>query len=362
MANLYTGLGAALLWLVALIWVVQGIRSWRGLRQLPNLGDVDVAATPLPAVSVLVPARDEAENLVAALPTLLSQDHPDYQVVVIDDRSRDATGEVLEEFSRQHPLLEALRVTELPPGWLGKSHALHRAYQEARGDWLVFSDADARFGPDLLRRAVSLALEKNWDHLTLLSDFDLEGFWEKAVMSYFVLGFALQVEPWRVHDPSSNRYMGVGTFQLVSRSAYRTIGTHGRLALEVVDDMKLGKLIKQAGLRSGVAVAEGRLRIRWQKGLRNLILGTTKNFFAVADFRVSRVSGQLLGCFLVSLLPYLVLFSAGGTLRLAAAVAVAASLGFHLGVTSTLRLSPLYVLSHPLGALILIYMSVVSQR
>ena len=133
---------------------------------------------------------------------------------------------------------------------------------------MVFTDADVRFAPDLLRRTMALAQHENWDHMTLLAALELRGFWEVTTVGYLGLGFALGFQPWKVSDPKSDTYFGVGAFQLVRRSAYQAIGTHRRLAMEVVDDIKLGKLIKLGGFRSGLATSQHFVQIRWHDGFR----------------------------------------------------------------------------------------------
>ncbi|MFQ5818039.1 MAG: glycosyltransferase [Terriglobia bacterium] len=349
-------LWTALLGLIALTWLVGGIRMLRGMANMPRLANV----TPLPesacpSVSILVAARDEAAKLPQALPTLLAQDYPRYEVIVVNDRSRDATPQILDDFARTHKNLKVVHLAELPPGWLGKPHALAAADQYATGDWLVFTDADVRFAPDLLRRALALALEKHYDHLTLFGLLDLFGFWEKIATSYWGFGFVRALEPWRVSNPRSRRYVGVGTFQLLRHSTHKAIGGHQRLAREVVDDMKLGKLVKHGGFHSGAAIAENRLRIRWQEGLRNVIRGLTKNAFAACGFSLSLVIVYVIGAVALDILPFLAVLFASGTPRTLAGVSVVAALVMRALAARTLRISPLYAFTHPLGAAIMCY-------
>jgi glycosyltransferase involved in cell wall biosynthesis len=342
---------------IALIWIVQGVRAMRGMRRLPHIADVEPSPeTDCPRVSVIFAARDEAEMLPAALESLLGQDYSDYEVIAADDRSEDATGQILDEFARQHDRLKIVHVAELPEGWLGKPHGLYRAYERSSGNWLVFTDADVHFAPDLLRRAVALAKEMRWDHLTLLGALELRGFWEKTGTVYFGVGFLFGVEPWQVRNPRSRRYMGAGYFQLVRRSTYEAIGTHRRLALEIVDDMKLGKLIKLGGFSSGVAVAHERVRLRWHKGLRGIIRGVTKNFFAVSNYSILRVSGDVLSILALSVLPFLGVVFAHGLSRVFAGIAALGAIAIHTWCARNYRIGWYYGLTHPLGGLIFCYM------
>jgi len=259
----------------------------RGMAGVPRLaGVMPLPDGECPKVSILF----EAAKLPQALPTQLAQDYPRYEVIAVDDRSRDATPQILDEFAGHHKNLKVIHLTELPKGWLGKPHALHVACGHAKGEWLVFTDADVRMGPDLLRRAVALVKGKGWDYLTCLPTPELRSFWEKAFMSYWSLGFDLGQAPWKLSDPRSRRYLGVGAFQLLRRSVYEAIGTHQRLAMEVLDDFKLGKLVKQGGFPSGVALGAEWVQLRWQDGLSGIVSGLMKNSFAACGFRLRNVA------------------------------------------------------------------------
>ena len=252
------------------------------LPWLSHVTPIDGGGAPL--VSVIFAARDEAEKLPAAIETLLSQDYARFEIVAVNDRSTDRTSAILHEFERSSRNLMVTDIDALPPGWLGKPHALVAGSEKSHGDWLVFTDADVHFAPDVLRRAIALAAERRWDHLTLLTSVEMRGFWETAAISYFGLGFVFGNEPWLASNPRSARYVGVGAFQLVRRAAYEKSGGHTRLRMDVIEDMKLGKLMKMAGLRSGVAVAQDMIRVRWHSGVHNVIRGVTKNMFAAVHY------------------------------------------------------------------------------
>jgi glycosyltransferase involved in cell wall biosynthesis len=342
---------------IALFWVFYGIRIAYGAMRLPWIKDFAPAAdAECPSLSLLFAARDEEEKLPGSLATLAKIDYPLLEIVAVDDRSADATGGLMDKFSAQHPRFQTVHVAELPAGWLGKTHALQQAFEHSSGEWLVFTDADVRFAPDVLRRAVSVARHGGLDHLTLFGDVEMVGFWETVLITFFGLGFNLSTDPARVSDPKSRAYVGVGAFQMLRRSAYEAAGTHRRLAMEVVDDMKLGKIVKQAGFRSGVAVAQDAVVVRWQAGLGNLVRGVTKNFFAGAGYRLSVVAIQLLGLFLMNITPFLGVVFGSGWIRLLSGIAVAVALIFHGGVAWTMRVSPLYALTHPIGAALFMYM------
>ncbi len=346
-----------LLGCVAFGWATYGVRAAYGALCLPWPKDYFPAPdSACPSISLLFAARDEAEKLPGALATLAALDYPGLEIIAVDDRSDDATGRILDDFAATHPRAHILHIRELLSGWLGKPHALQMAYEHSRSEWLLFTDADVHFAPDVLRRAISLLQNRGWDHLTLLVRVLMAGFWERTVITFFGLGFHLGAEPAQASNPRSRRYAGVGAFQLVRRSAYEAAGTHRRLAMEVADDMKLGKIIKEAGFRSGVGVAAGDLTVRWHAGLGNMIRGVTKNFFAAADYKIPIVTAQLLGLLAMDVVPFAALFLAHGWARLFAGVAVLIAVCFHASVAVVMDASPLYGVTHPLGALLFFYM------
>jgi glycosyltransferase involved in cell wall biosynthesis len=349
--------GLAIFGLAAIFWLTHGLRVAYGATRLPWVQDFPPAPeAECPRISILFAARDEEEKLPAALATLMEIDYPDLEVIAVDDRSQDATGGILDEFAAEHPRLRVVHVTQLPAGWLGKPHALQKAYEASRGECLIFTDADVHFKKDLLRRAIAITKAYNLDHLTLLCDVEMVGFWETVLITFFGLGFHLGADPWRASDPRSPRYVGVGAFQFVRRSAYEASGTHKRLAMEVVDDMKLGKIVKQAGFRSSCGVAQDFVVVRWHAGLGNLVRGVTKNFFAGAGYSLGLVAAQLTGLMMMNVLPFVGVFFTRGWARVFCAIAVVIAVCFQGGVAMVMRVSPLYALTHPVGGLLFSYM------
>jgi len=166
----------------------------------------------------------------------------------------------------------------------------------------------------------------------------------------------MAIDPYQVSNPRSRAYVGVGAFQMVKRTAYEACGTHRRLAMEVIDDVMLGKIVKLGGFRSGVGVAQDAVSVRWHAGIGNFIRGVEKNFFANARFSGALVAVQSLSALALNVLPFAGLFFGHGWVRVFAAVAVLIALCFHIGVDIVMRVSPLYCLTLPLGALLFTYM------
>jgi glycosyltransferase involved in cell wall biosynthesis len=343
--------------LLALFWVTYGLRTALGAARLPWLKNFAPAAdSECPKISLIFAARDEEEKLPHALATLTEIDYPQLEIIAVDDRSTDATSHILDEFAATHSRLRVVHIAKLPPRWLGKPHALQQGYEASTGDWLLFTDADVKFKPDSLRRSISLAQQQRLDHLTLFGDVEMHGFWERTLIPFFGMAFQLAVQAHSVSDPRSRAYVGVGAFQMVKRSVYEACGTHRRLALEVVEDIKLGKIVKMGGFRSAVAIAQDAVSVRWHAGIGNLVRGVEKNFFAGAQFRTSIAFGQFLGLLMFHVLPFLGVLFGHGTVRILAAISALIPICFLMAVDKVMRVSPLYGLTLPLAAMLFAYM------
>jgi len=343
--------------LIAFFWLTYGVRVVLSALRLPRLRQSEPAAdADCPSISILFAARDEEEKLPEALKAFLALDYPNFEIMAVDDRSADSTFRILQETAVKDSRLRVVRIEELPTDWLGKPHALQKAYEASNGEWLLFTDADVQLRADTLRRAISLVQQRKLDHLTLMCRLEMHGFWEKATLTFFGLGLFMLADPYRLEDSRSKSYAGVGAFQLVRRGAYESSGTHRKLALEVVDDMRLARNLKRAGFRSGMGLAIEFVSVRWHVGVRNIVRGVTKNFFAAADYSLARVGMQSLGLLIGSVLPFLTFPFLHGGARLLAALAAVLAIVLEGAVALIMDISPLYALAHPIGALLFVYM------
>lgn len=359
-AHLLTGLVA----LLSLFWVINGARLLLGMRNLPRLAPDD--PTPpdasFPTLSVILAARDEAERIEAAVKSLLEQDYARFEVIAVNDRSRDDTGDRLRALAsrsprdgRGYPLLRLIEVTELPNGWLGKTHALWLGSRMATGEWLLFTDADVHFERGALRRAMTFAIARGADHLVVLPKMELRGFWEKSFYCYLALLFLSRFRPWRVREPKSRTFVGVGAFNLIRRSAYEAVGTHQALKLDVIDDMKLGKLVKRHGGKQEAVGGNGLIRVRWQVGLKGMIRGLEKNAFAGADYRLWMVLLAIPMLPLISVVPFLSLLFPIGWWRLLALPTWAMIALPYYAFGRGHDIHWWHFLSHPVAALLFLY-------
>lgn len=296
-------------WVLFLAWSHQllpifSIAGYRTLRRHTE-GLPDPADWPL--LSVMVPARDEGPHISAGLKSLLASDYPRLEIIAIDDRSRDDTGRVMDELSATDARLKVIHVTELPEGWLGKNHAMHLGQAAARGDWLLFTDGDVLFEPDALRRAVRYAVHDRLDMLTLFPHMIPGGFWENALIVFFSLAFMAGTKPRLVRNPlEKSAYVGIGAFNLVRRTAYDSTGGHTRLAMEILDDVRLGQMLKDHEFRCDILTAGPFVSVRWQHSLWGAIRGLEKNGFAALHFSTPRLIAMSVLLTLGGLSPYLV--------------------------------------------------------
>jgi cellulose synthase/poly-beta-1,6-N-acetylglucosamine synthase-like glycosyltransferase len=165
------------------------LRLARHAGSIPPLPDATLphAATDWPHVSIIVPARNEEQGVRAAVESLLRQDYPALELVVVNDRSTDRTSAILAALAEEHPgRLRVVMVTELPAGWLGKNHALLLGARQSSGAWLLFTDADVVFDPTCLRRAVAYAEAQGLDHLTMSPRLLAHGYWLNAFVNFFL--------------------------------------------------------------------------------------------------------------------------------------------------------------------------------
>ncbi|HVJ05798.1 MAG TPA: glycosyltransferase [Candidatus Saccharimonadales bacterium] len=351
--NLLSGFG------LGTTWLYHTLAARRGIPQIPELTHSEYAvpaATKLPRVSVIVPARNEVAMIEPAVRSLLTIDYPDYEVVVVDDRSEDGTGVILDRLQAEYGgRLVVVHVRELPPGWLGKTHAMWSAAQASTGEWILFSDADVVHAPEALRRAVHYAEQQQAGHMVLLPTMQMESIGERMMISFFQAMFIFAYRPWKVRDPEARDSMGVGAFNLVRRTAYEKIGTYESIRLSVVDDMRMGEKAKQAGIGCCVAFGENMVRIRWAVGARGVVKNLTKNFFAQLHYNLPFAIAAAMGLLWLHLGPWLGTAFATGWARAGYAVALGSLLAIYVAMGRRTKISIGYVLLHPAASVLMVF-------
>ena len=289
---------------------------------IPKLPALDRSVT-LPRLSVVVPARDEASTIRRAVESLRAQDYAELEIIVVDDRSTDATGVVVGELAARDSRIRALHVTELPAGWLGKNHALWRGAEHATGEWLLFTDADIVFAPGTLRRAVTYAVAGGLDHLTLTPRLVARGLALRAFLAFFAYAFIALWGAYLANDPESDRGVGIGAFNLVRRSAYERIGTMRALSLRPDDDIRLGRRLRGFGFRQRVLNGSALLSVEWYSSLGAAISGLEKSMYSSLEYRVRDAIGVLLYLLATMVWPFVGVIVLGGIDRVLLGIVVA---------------------------------------
>jgi len=255
---------------------------------LPALTAFTPAAVESPVkCSVIIAARDEEARIEQTIRHLFAQESVELEIIAVDDRSADRTPEILQRLAAEDSRLQVKRVTALPEGWLGKCHACHLGASAATGDWILFTDADCWLQPDVIARALRIAARDTADHITLVSGLAPGSVGLKASHLMFLLSLANWFSGVNRDRPRS--FMGIGAFNLVRAHAYRQCGGYEALRLTVVDDMKLGLLLRRAGKRTRAFVGGGDVECHWGTTAWSTVKIMEKNYFAAVDYRLGLV-------------------------------------------------------------------------
>jgi cellulose synthase/poly-beta-1,6-N-acetylglucosamine synthase-like glycosyltransferase len=301
-------------WILALLWWRKALQMLRGMPRLTDLTQIDKESLPpLPAsdgphLTVLVPACNEEESIEATLRSLLASTGLRLEIIAVNDRSTDRTGERMDamaaEAVKNGPhTIEVIHNETLPEGWLGKPHALKLGTDLATAPWLLMTDADVTFAPDALERVLRAALWKGADHLAVLPTLTRMGFAEAAMEGTLQSLAGWAVRFWRVEDPKARDFFGVGGFTLVRSNVLKAVGGIERLRMEVVEDVGLGWLVKRAGYRSSITFGPGLVRIHWIRGFFGLVTILEKNGFAGFRFNLGFLAAVCLGLAVDAVVP-----------------------------------------------------------
>jgi cellulose synthase/poly-beta-1,6-N-acetylglucosamine synthase-like glycosyltransferase len=344
----------------SLVWLALGLQWLRGIRKIPVLKDLlepDLVERN-PALSVILAARDEERSVNESVVSMLAQDYlGTLEVIAVNDRSTDGTGEILDELVTRFPdRLRVSKVKSLPGGWLGKTHALYIGAAQAKGEWLLFTDADVIFSGDCADRAVQYAIDNELDHLTLPPEIVCRSVLLRSFVAAFTLVFEMTQRPWQVSDPQAKEHVGIGAFNLIRKDAYETCGTHRAIRMRPDDDMKLAKLLKRHGFRQGVAYGAGLVSVEWHQGLPDAVRGLSKSMFSGLDYRIGATVAGVLVLLLTNVFPVFGLFSRNMTgtlcrLNILSTFLVYAYRAKHIGDKTPWW----YAVLHPFGICVFIY-------
>jgi glycosyltransferase involved in cell wall biosynthesis len=304
-----------LAWGVTAAWVWKAADVVKHMPRIPNLTGMEWDVTPerLPSLTVVVPARDEAANIAATLDALLLADYPRLEIVVVDDRSTDLTGTIVDayvmEYADKMPgQLRVIHISELPEGWLGKTFALEVATDNSESDYVLYTDADVLFSPSILRRSMAFSEATQADHLVVMPTAQVKSWGEGVVLGFFQILGVWASRLWKVSDPKTKDFLGVGAFNLVRRSALRELGGWEPQRMAVLEDLTLGMRMKFGGSRQRVAYAPGLILVHWASGAFGLVRVMTKNLFSAFNFQPVLLAGAVGWLVVFSLLPIAGLF------------------------------------------------------
>lgn len=312
MTLLGIGIATSLLWLGLIAFVDQAMRR---IRLLSSFLEPAQDETSLPRVSIVVPAHNEEEHVDRALRSLLNLDYPDYEVIFVNDRSTDRTGEIADGISAEDGRLTVIHLTDLPTGWFGTNHARTRGGEVATGEILLMTDADVILEPQSLKAAVRFMMSEDLDHLTALAQVTSGSALVLASLFSSLIAIVLLCPPWKVANPRSSTAVGIGSFYMLRRKTYLGLGGHRRIALSPNEDMQLAKLVKLSGGRSETLNGLGMVSLEFCRTVREVVRSFEKNFFALLDFRYSRAALFGAGLLWMSVAPFVMIFVTDGATR-----------------------------------------------
>ncbi|MBE9503277.1 MAG: glycosyltransferase [Proteobacteria bacterium] len=345
--------------IISIVWSVIYLKTFSNLLRVPFF---DKLSPPSPAIwpklSVIIPACNEEDTIEAALNTLLDQDYPDMEVIVVNDRSTDRTSDIISRLAKEHWALRVIHVDNLPDGWLGKVHAMHVGTMRAKGEWLLYTDADVHFSQGAIRKGVALALEKVVDHLAIGPGVKANSFLLEVVINAFGAMFMFFTGAGGKKDEDNDKAVGIGAFNLVRRAAFDKTEGFSWLKMEVADDVGLGLLLKKSNASFRFAIAKKEISLIWYASITEMFRGLEKNIFgATSYYSYSR----MIAIFLISIAfisaPFFTMIYLWGTwlwpVGLIAYLLLVAT-GIIMKIRFNSKLTPAFFL--PLGQLIIGFM------
>jgi chlorobactene glucosyltransferase len=351
-------------WLIVFGWLVCVVLSLYGLSRQKHLlptNHLRMTASEAPLVSVLVPARNEEHRVLAdCLRSILAQDYGQFEVIAVNDRSTDRTGAILETLAKSDGRLRVIAGEEPPAGWLGKPYAMQQAFNHARGEWILATDADMIFDKAALRTAMDRTMAGKGDAMTLIPHFEASSFWERVMIPAWAWVFLMFSLIYRISNPKTPGAVGIGGFFLMRRTVLERVGGYEALKDEVMEDVRLAEMIKRSGARLFAEYAPNLLSTRMYRNFGEMWECSTKNWFSGVKFSLPFALACVCSMYLMSVVPPLI--------ALASAIGIAAGVGANLWllfipaalswllqvivlamVSMRSDVSPAYALTAPLG-------------
>jgi glycosyltransferase involved in cell wall biosynthesis len=338
-----------------LVWIVFLIDGLIGLRKIDALEDADKLENG-PLLSVIVAARNEENQIRTSILSQLAQTYRNVEWILVNDRSTDSTGLAIEELKKDDQRISVLHIEGLPKGWLGKNNALYQGFLKASGKWLLFTDADVKFEKEAFAKALHYFEKHKLDHLTVAPNLSAKTFWLKSFVAFFLFGFSYFKRPWAANNPKSKVGTGIGAFNLVSKEAYSSFGTHKMVKMRPDDDLQLGMRMKQSGYAQRIVTALTLVEVEWYGSLQEAFIGLEKNTFAGLHYRVSMVFFAISGVFITNVLPFITLFSSDKIIvLLSLGIILLSGIHYVMVIKKMTIFSPVMFLVLPVTALLFIY-------
>lgn len=290
--------------------VIFGVRSMTDIKNIPPIKD-----SKGPLVSVIIPACNEGEQIEAAISALLMQNYKNLEIIAVNDRSSDDTGMILDRLKADNGCLSVIHISDLPPGWLGKTHAMHVGAAEANGTYLLFTDGDVTMAPTTISRSVHRMQTKQLDHLTILFKNSSTNWLLNSLILDAGLGLVQLLRVWRAKDTSSHHFVGVGAFNMVCQKMYADIGGHESFKTHPIDDIMLGKVIKRSGGAQECLLGHGMVTLPWYASVADMVNGLMKNCLGVINFRFVLLVPLILTMIALNVLPLWAFFLFDGAIR-----------------------------------------------
>ncbi len=337
------------------------LEFWLGYKSIKNLTcQTSLPPSQLPSVSIIFSALNEEENLAQALTTMLNLDYPQLEIIAINDRSSDQTGSILENFSKKFFNLRVIHIKKLSDNWLGKNHAMYLGAKKASGEWLLFTDADVLMDRQLLMKAMSYVIEQRIDHLTIYEKHLSKPFGLKILLLGSYAMYCYFLKPWRIRYKWSKKHLGHGAFNLVNKQAYQQAGTYRAIAMECLDDIRLGKLLKDGGFQQDIVKGHDYIQREWYSSLSAMIHGFSKNSYAYVDYNFQAMLLGVIFIFFYYFWPFMAVLFFSGPIFWINLLNIVLAFCFSILIAKQFHLSKMYAVFYPLSIILIIYTTIYS--
>jgi len=345
-----------LLALGCIAWVWIFLAALRSRRSVPRVAALDFGnAERWPKVSVIVPVRNGADRIEACCAALQASDYPDLEILLVDDRSDDGTGELTVRLAAGDGRIRPLCLGRRAEGWLGKTHAMHQAVGQAKGEWILFTNVDSEVQPGAIQQALRWAFNDSRDHVALIPETRSTNPWTGAVVMAGLRALLVGLRPWAVRDERSDAFAGSGAFNLVKRSVVERNDGLGGLCLDTCDGLALGRIVKESGGRSGLGSGAGLVSVAGHETQRSLVRAWERRVWPLMGCRTTRLALVVAALALIELSPWLCLTAMSiPMLGVLGAVGAAGLIGTSVVTALWLGRPVAHAVAAPLGSVIML--------